>query len=230
MKSILIVDDEAKIRDVLASYLQQAGFRTVEAETGGEALDTLRHKAVDLVILDLLLPDLPGEQVCQTMRKINSVPILTLTAKASEHNRIQGLSIGADDYVTKPFDPREVVARVRAILRRSDDLQLLADHLSFQDGWLEIDSLNYAVSRHGELVSLTPNEYKLLLALAKYPQRRFSREELVEKVLGYEFDGDIRTIDQHIKNIRHKIEPDPKHPRYIVTVYGFGYRFAGEKP
>jgi DNA-binding response OmpR family regulator len=137
------------------------------------------------------------------------------------------LSIGADDYLTKPFDPREVVARVRAILRRTDDGFLLADRLSFNHGHLEIDSLRHSVTCHGEPVSLTPNEYKLLLALAKYPQRHFTREELVEKVLGYEFEGDIRTIDQHVKNIRHKIEADPKSPRYIVTVYGSGYRFAG---
>jgi DNA-binding response OmpR family regulator len=150
-----------------------------------------------------------------------------LTAKASENNRIKGLSIGADDYLTKPFDPREVVARVRAILRRTDDNHLLADRLTFNQGQLEIDSLKHTVFCHGQPINLTPSEYKLLLALAKYPQRHFSREELVDKVLGYEFDGDIRTIDQHVKNIRQKIESDPKRPRYIVTVYGSGYRFAG---
>lgn len=227
IKTILVVDDEEKIRDVVVSYLKKEGFQTVEAATGNEALCALQSKAVDLVILDLMLPDMDGELVCQTIRKINSVPILMLTAKVSENNRIKGLSIGADDYLTKPFDPREVVARVRAILRRTDDSHLLADRLSFNHGHLEIDSLKHTVFCHGEPVNLTPNEYKLLLALAKYPQRHFTREELVDKVLGYAFDGDMRTIDQHVKNIRHKIEPDPKNPQYIVTVYGLGYRFAG---
>jgi two-component system response regulator ResD len=227
MKTILVVDDEEKIRDVVISYLKKEGFQAVEAETGNDALRVLQSESIDLVILDLMLPDMDGELVCQTIRKINSVPILMLTAKVSENNRIKGLSIGADDYLTKPFDPREVVARVRAILRRTDDSHLLADRLSFNHGHLEIDSLKHTVFCHGEPINLTPNEYKLLLALAKYPQRHFTREELVDKVLGYSFDGDMRTIDQHVKNIRHKIEPDPKNPQYILTVYGLGYRFAG---
>lgn len=227
MKTILVVDDEEKIRDVVTSYLRKEGFQTVEAATASQALHALQTQSIHLVVLDLMLPDRDGELVCQTIRKMNSVPILMLTAKASEHNRIKGLSIGADDYLTKPFDPREVVARVRAILRRTDDDFLLADRLSFNHGHLEIDSLQHRVFCHGAPVNLTPNEYKLLLALAKYPQRHFTREELVDKVLGYEFEGDSRTIDQHVKNIRHKIESDPKNPRYIVTVYGSGYRFAG---
>jgi DNA-binding response OmpR family regulator len=227
MKTILVVDDEEKIRDVIASYLIKEGFRVKEAATGNEAMHALQNQTVDLVILDLMLPDMEGELVCQSIRQFNSVPILILTAKASENNRIKGLSIGADDYLTKPFDPREVVARVRAILRRTDDNHLLADRLTFNQGQLEIDSLKHTVFSHGQPINLTPSEYKLLLALAKYPQRHFSREELVDKVLGYEFDGDIRTIDQHVKNIRQKIESDPKRPRYIVTVYGSGYRFAG---
>lgn len=227
MKTILIVDDEAKIRDVVASYLQKEMFLTVEAATGNEALQTLQKESVDLVILDLMLPDMDGEHVCKTIRQMSSVPILMLTAKVSENSRIKGLSIGADDYLIKPFDPREVVARVRAILRRSDESQLLADRISFHDGQLEIDSLKHTVVLRGELVKLTPNEYKLLLALAKYPQRHFTREELVEKVLGFQFEGDSRAIDQHVKNIRQKMESDPKNPKYIVTVYGSGYKFAG---
>lgn len=227
MKTILVVDDEEKIRDVVVSYLDKEGFRAIEAATGNEALHALQNQSIDLVILDLMLPDMDGARVCETIRQINSVPILMLTAKASENSRIKGLSIGADDYLTKPFDPREVVARVRAILRRTDDSHLLADRLSFNDGQLEINSLKRTVFCHGEPVSLTPNEYKLLLALAKYPQRHFTREELVDRVFGYEYDGDLRTIDQHVKNIRHKIETDPKSPQYIVTVYGSGYRFAG---
>ncbi|RKN81959.1 response regulator transcription factor [Paenibacillus ginsengarvi] len=227
MKTILVVDDEPKIRDVVVSYLSKEGFQTVEAETGSEAIQIVQNESVDFVILDLMLPDMEGEHVCQSIRQIHSVPILMLTAKVSEHNRIKGLSVGADDYLIKPFDPREVVARVRAILRRTDDSYLLADRLAFNKGELTIDSLRQHVYRGGELVSLTPNEYKLLLLMAKHPQRIFSREQLVERVLGYDFEGDIRTIDQHVKNIRQKIEMDPKSPKYIVTVYGTGYRFAG---
>ncbi|MCD1259209.1 response regulator transcription factor [Paenibacillus athensensis] len=227
MKTILVVDDESKIREVVVSYLKKEGFQTLEAETGADAIRIVQNEAVDFVILDLMLPDMEGEQVCQTIRQIHSVPILMLTAKVSENNRIKGLSVGADDYLIKPFDPREVVARVRAILRRTDDHYLLADRLAFNQGELTIDSLKQQVHCSGELVSLTPNEYKLLLIIAKYPQRIFSREELVERVLGYDFEGDSRTIDQHVKNIRQKIERDPKSPKYIVTVYGTGYRFAG---
>ncbi|MFS0728405.1 response regulator transcription factor [Paenibacillus sp. 1P07SE] len=227
MKTILIVDDEANIREVIRSYLQNEGFRTIDVETGEEALQCVRSQPVDFVILDLMLPDMEGEEVCQAIREIHSVPILMLTAKVSQSNRIEGLAVGADDYVIKPFDPREVVARVRTILRRSDDDVLLADRLSFNQGELMIDSLKQQVFRADELVNLTPNEYKILLLLAKYPQRCFSRDELIERVLGHDFGGDIRTIDQHVKNLRHKIESDPKNPVYVVTVYGFGYRFTG---
>jgi two-component system response regulator ResD len=228
MKTVLVVDDEEKIRDVIISYLKSEGFLTLEAATGNEALHILKNQTVGFVILDLMLPDLSGEEVCQSIRKISSVPILMLTAKVSQNNRIHGLSIGADDYLIKPFDPREVLARVRAILRRSDEEYLLADRITFNNGHLEIDSLEHSVFCEGIAVNLTPNEYKLLLALAKYPQRHFTREELVEKVLGYDFEGDIRTIDQHVKNIRQKIECDPRSPQYIVTVYGYGYRFMGD--
>jgi len=229
MKTILIVDDEANIRDVVASYLSRDGFRTMEADNGAEAIRIVQNKSIELIILDLMLPDMAGEQVCQSIRQMSSVPILMLTAKASENNRIKGFSAGADDYLIKPFDPRELVARVRAILRRTDDRQLLADRLAFNEGELAIDSLKRQVYYKDRLISLTPNEYKLLLLLAKHPQRIFAREELVERVLGYDFEGDSRTIDQHVKNIRHKIERDPKAPAYIVTVYGSGYRFGGGK-
>ena len=227
MKTILMVDDEDKIRDVVVSYLKKDGFRTMEAGTGMEALQTIRNVPVDLVILDLMLPDIPGEQVCQTIRQQSSVPILMLTAKVDKSSRVHGLNIGADDYVIKPFDPLELVARVRAILRRTDEHHLLADRISFNDGELIIDSVRNEVYLRGEPVNLTPSEYKLLLVLARHPQRQFNREELVEKVLGADFEGDVRAIDQHVKNLRQKIEPDPKHPKYIHTVYGIGYRFMG---
>lgn len=230
MKTILIVEDEANIREVIRSYLQNEGFRTIDVETGREALQCVQNQQVDFVILDLMLPDMEGEQVCEAIRQVHSVPILMLTAKVSQNNRIRGLAAGADDYVLKPFDPREVVARVRTILRRSNDNMLLADRLSFNQGELMIDSLKQQVIRAGNLVILTPNEYKILLLLAKYPQRCFSRDELIERVLGHDFEGDVRTIDQHVKNLRYKIESDPKNPIYLVTVYGFGYRFAGGKP
>ncbi len=227
MKTILMVDDEDKIRDVVVSYLKKDGFRTMEAGTGMEALQTIRNVPVDLVILDLMLPDIPGEQVCQTIRQQSSVPILMLTAKVDKSSRVHGLNIGADDYVIKPFDPLELVARVRAILRRTDEHHLLVDRISFNDGELIIDSARNEVFLLGQPVNLTPSEYKLLLVLARHPQRQFHREELVEKVLGADFEGDVRAIDQHVKNLRQKIEPDPKHPKYIHTVYGIGYRFMG---
>ncbi|RAV18773.1 response regulator transcription factor [Paenibacillus contaminans] len=227
MHTILMVDDEAKIRDVVVSYLQNGGFRTLEADTGAKALQAIRASRIDLVVLDLMLPDMTGEEVCQEIRRQSSVPILMLTAKTSETNRIHGLTIGADDYVLKPFDPRELVARVRAILRRSSDNLLLADKISFGYGELSIDTVRAEVCLSGEAVALTPSEYKLLLVLARHPQRYFTRDELVEKVLGFDFEGDARAIDQHVKNIRHKIERDPKQPNYIQTVYGKGYRFTG---
>lgn len=226
-KTILMVDDEAKIRDVIASYLQKDGYRTLESASGSEALDVLEREAVDLVILDLMLPDMSGEEVCRRIRQRSSLPVLMLTAKVSENDRVTGLSIGADDYVLKPFSPREVAARVRAILRRTQDDALLADRMAFGDGELVILTLKRQVYKDGGPVALTPNEYKLLLTLARHPERCFTRDELIEKVLGFDFEGDERTIDQHVKNLRQKIEPVPKEPRYIVTVYGAGYRFVG---
>lgn len=228
MSTILIVDDEMKIRDVVRSYLRQHGFQTIEADSGQEAIRLFHEQSPDLIILDLMLPDRNGEEVCQEIRRVNSVPILMLTAKISNHSRINGFSIGADDYLLKPFDPRELVVRVRAILRRSDHHQLLSDKVSYGDGQLEIDSLKHTVYLQGKPINLTPIEYKLLITLAKHPQRYFTREELIEKVLGFDYIGDIRTIDQHVKNVRQKIEKDSKNPMYIQTVYGSGYRFSGE--
>lgn len=225
MKNVLIVDDEEKIREVIVSYLNKEGYHTREAATGTEALEILRSEPVHLIILDLMLPDLPGEEICQQIRRFSAVPILMLTAKSAEDERIQGLLMGADDYVVKPFSPREVVARVKAILRRSEQ-DLLAERLAF--GELLIDTGQRKVFRHGQMVNLTPMEYKLLLILARHPHRAFSREELIEKLFGFDYEGDLRTIDQHVKNLRHKIEPIPSDPMYIQTVYGFGYRFVGD--
>jgi len=227
MKTVLTVDDEDKIREVVVSYLQRSGFRTLEASTGAEALDVLRRTPVDFVILDLMLPDIPGEEVCRKIRSMSSVPVLMLTAKSATSARIHGLNVGADDYMVKPFDPLELVARVRAVLRRTDETMPLAARLSFNDGELVVDAVRDAVFLHGQPVRLTPTEYRLLLLLARHPERTFNRDELAEKALGPDFDGDVRAVDQHIKNLRQKIEPDPKRPTYIRTVYGIGYRFTG---
>lgn len=227
IKTILVVDDEEKIRDVVLSYLKNDGYHTLEAETGEQALEYVRKGNVDLVILDLMLPDLTGEKVCNQIRQQSSIPILMLTAKVTDEDRIQGLSMGADDYVIKPFNPRELMARVRAILRRTSDDTLLADRISFHNEALAIDTKLHQVYKGGSLVNVTPNEYKLLITLARHPERYFTREDLIEKVLGFDFEGDARTIDQHIKNLRHKIEANPKDPQFIMTVYGLGYRFAG---
>lgn len=226
-KNILIVDDEEKIREVLLSYLQNEGYECKEAANGKDTLAIIEKGRVDLVILDLMLPDLKGEEVCRRIRQISSVPILMLTAKISDDDRINGLSIGADDYVIKPFNPKEIMARVKVILRRSQDDALLSDRVAFGDGELVIDTQLHEVHKSGEQVNLTPNEFKLLVTMVKRPERLYTREQLADIVLGYEFVGDVRTIDQHIKNLRQKIEPDPKRPKYILTVYGVGYRFAG---
>jgi Response regulators consisting of a CheY-like receiver domain and a winged-helix DNA-binding domain len=226
-KRILVVDDEEKIREVLLSYLHSEGYDCKDAANGKDALEIIEKGRVDMIILDLMLPDLTGEEVCRRIRQISSVPILMLTAKISDDDRINGLSIGADDYVIKPFNPKEVMARVRVILRRSQDDALLSDRVAFGDGELVIDTHLHEVHKSGEQVNLTPNEFKLLVTMAKRPERLYTREQLVDIVLGFEFIGDVRTIDQHIKNLRQKIEPDPKHPKYILTVYGVGYRFMG---
>lgn len=227
MQTILVADDEAKIREVVVSYLQMEGYRAEEADTGGRALELLRGGGIDLLVLDLMLPDMAGEQVCKEIRRFSPLPILMLTAKIAEDDRVRGLTFGADDYVVKPFSPRELMARVKAILRRSKDDRLLAETISFRAGDLVIRTPKREVDKQGSPVGLTPNEYKLLLTLARHPDRTFTRDELIEKVLGFDYEGDTRTIDQHVKNLRQKIETDPRKPVYIVTVFAVGYRFAG---
>ncbi len=228
MRNILIVEDEEKIRAVIAAYLQRDGFATTEAADGMQALDRIATHSFDLIILDLMLPDISGEDICRQIRKLGSTPIIMLTAKTAIDHRIHGLSLGADDYVVKPFDPNELIARIRSVLRRTNPQELLADRLEYSAGRLVIDNQAKQVYVANELVNLTPSEFKLLLVMARNAERTFSREELIELVLGYEFDGDARIIDQHIKNVRHKIETDPKHPVWIRTVFGIGYRFDGE--
>jgi DNA-binding response OmpR family regulator len=224
---IVVIDDEESVRDVVKAYLEKDGFTVFVAATGRDGLALAEKRNPDLIVLDLMLPDVSGEEICQEVRSRSDVPIVMLTAKAGEEERVGGLMAGADDYLVKPFSPRELVARVRAVLRRTKGVETpLVEILRFDEGHLEIDTVRRAVLRDGEPVELTPNEYKLLLALAAYPGRAYSRFELVDRVQGYDYEGYERTIDVHVKNLRKKIEPDPSRPRYIETVTGVGYRLA----
>jgi len=228
-KRILVVDDEEKIAEVVESYLTKSGYKVYTAYNGSNALELFERINPDLIILDLMLPDMSGEDICRSIRKKSRVPIIMLTARVEEESILTGLGIGADDYVTKPFSLRQLTARVMALLRRSgDDIIPLSDVLSYNDGELLIDSIRHEVKRGGKPVNLTPNEYKILMALVKYPQKAFTRDELVFLVLGEDYEGYDRTIDTHVKNLRQKIEPDAKSPKYILTVYGVGYKFGGE--
>lgn len=224
MSRILLVEDEAKIAEVVQSYLEASDFEVIRVENGPDALRVYSDKMVELIILDLMLPGMSGEEVCRRIRASSRVPIIMMTAKAAEIDRIRGLGIGADDYITKPFSPKELVARVKAVLRRSTG-DVLADELHLAGG-LVIDTIAQEVRQKGLVVSLTPSEYRILLTLARHPKRAFSRTELVERAMGFDFDGDDRSIDSHIKNLRKKIESDPKHPLYILSVYGVGYRLG----
>ena len=227
VQKIVVIDDEESVREVVRAYLEKDGFRVFTAADGREGLALAEKHQPDLIVLDLMLPDVSGEEICEEVRSRSDVPIVMLTAKASEDERIAGLVAGADDYLVKPFSPRELVARVRAVLRRTQGVETpLVEVLRFDDGRLEIDTVKHEVRRDGAPVDLTPNEYKLLLALARYPGRAYSRYELVERVQGYDFDGFERTIDVHVRNLRKKLEPDPARPRYVETVTGVGYRLA----
>ncbi len=223
-ESILIVEDEKKISEIVRAYLEKEGYRVNQAETGQQALKFLKD-TVDLVILDLMLPDIQGEDLCRMIREGSDVPVIILTAKSGEEERIKGLGIGADDYVVKPFSPRELVARVKAQLRRAGRTKKKL--LSFNSGGLRIDVNNREVFRDGVTVILTPTEYKILLSLAEQPGWVFSREQLVTIAQGFDFEGYDRTIDAHVKNLRHKIERDSREPEFIRTVYGVGYKFTG---
>ncbi len=228
-KKVLVVDDELKIAEVIKSYLEHAGFEVFTAHDGKRALELFERTGPSIVILDLMLPDLTGEEICRTIRKQSRTPIIMLTAKSDEEDILKGLDIGADDYVTKPFSPKQLVARVVAVLRRTaGDPVPLSNVFSFNREDLIIDNLGHEVKKGGRVVNLTPNEYRILLTLAKYPKKTFTREELVNMALGEDFDGFDRTVDTHVKNLRQKIEDDPKAPKYLLTVHGVGYRFAGE--
>ena len=227
VQTIVVIDDEESVREVVRAYLEKDGFRVFTAADGREGLALAEKHQPDLIVLDLMLPDVSGEEICEEIRGRSDVPIVMLTAKASEDERIAGLVAGADDYLVKPFSPRELVARVRAVLRRTQGVETpLVEVLRFDGGRLEIDTVKHEVRRDGATVDLTPNEYKLLQALARYPGRAYSRYELIDRVQGYDFDGFERTIDVHVRNLRKKLEPDPAKPRYVETVTGIGYRLA----
>jgi len=219
------VEDEERISRIVKSYLAQEGFVVSVAPTGQKAMELL-SKGYDLIILDLMLPDIQGETLCSTIRQTSDVPIIMLTAKGTEDERVRGLGLGADDYVVKPFSPRELVARVKAHLRRSQKNENQV--LSFNQGNLKINIPSMEVNIAEQVVALTKTEFNILLYLAKRPQVVVSRSQLIHKVLGYDFEGYDRVIDAHIKNIRRKVEQDPQKPMYIGTIYGAGYKFIGQ--
>lgn len=224
---ILVVDDEQNILDVVKAYLAKEGFDVITAVDGESALNIFNRETIHLLVLDLMLPKLSGEAVCNKIRAVSDVPIIMLTAKADEDERIEGISIGADDYLTKPFSVRELVVRVRALLRRTyRDVTPPADMLTYNNGDLEVDIKKMVVKKQGESVGLTANEFKVLTILLSNPGQVFSREQLVEKAFGMDYEGFDRTVDTYIKNIRQKIEDNPKEAKYIVTIYGMGYKFV----
>lgn len=225
---ILIIDDEYKILDVIKALLESKGYVTFIAENAAQAFDILVKENISLVILDLMLPEISGEEVCKKIRSKSTVPIIMLTAKAEESDILVGLGIGADDYITKPFSLKTLSARVEAILRRSSYERLqLKEVNGYLGNDLIIDFDNHMVAKYGVDVKLTLKEFKLLSTLAKHPNKVFTRDELITIALGNDFYGFDRTIDSHIKNIRQKIENDPKNPVYLLTIHGVGYKFGG---
>jgi DNA-binding response OmpR family regulator len=223
---VLVVDDERKIRALVRSYLERAGIDVLTSGSGAEALEMAARSRPDLVVLDLGLPDVPGDEVARELRRAGDLPILMLTARASQEDRLHGLELGADDYVTKPFSPRELVLRVQAILRRGHGDGQSETSGSYGSGELVVDRERRDVRVRGATVQLTPTEWGLLEALARVPGRVYSRYELINQVRGYEFEGYERTVDSHVKNLRRKIEAGPGTPRIIETVLGAGYRLG----
>ena len=227
-KTILIVDDENMMREAVASYLEKQGYHVLQAETGTQALSLLEKETVSFVILDLMLPDISGEEICSRIRRQSRIPIIMLTAKTMEDDMLNGLNLGADDYITKPFSLKNLYARIQAVWRRADhDLKPLAEKFSWNAGDLVIDYNRKEVLKKGETISLTPIEWKILSAFTRYPQKVFTRDELIASAFDTDFSGYDRVIDTHIKNLRKKIEDDPKNPIYLCTVHGIGYKFGG---
>lgn len=228
-KNILAVDDEPKILEAVKAFLESKGYTVCTAQNGMQALEKFEKENISLILLDLMLPDISGEEVCTRIRKKSRVPIIMLTAKSEEANQLNGLDIGADDYITKPFSLKVIAARIETVLRRTtDDLVPLTVKNSWRDGDLTVDFEKGIVSKHGKEVNLTATELKILSALIKYPGKIFSREELLTLVLGDNADSFDRVIDNHIKNLRQKIEDDSKAPVYVLTIRGLGYKFGGE--
>jgi DNA-binding response OmpR family regulator len=229
--AVLVVDDESKILDVVKSYLERSGYLALTAQTGREALAVLERERVSLLLLDLMLPDIPGEEICRRIREESEhpeLPIIMMTAKIEERDIIRGLNLGADDYVAKPFSPRELMARVAASLRRAGvSGSAMPEKAVLMSDSLRVDTENRRVSMDGADLPLTPNEYRILVLLMSRPQKIFTRDEIIENIKDNDYDGFDRTIDSHVKNLRQKIRDDPKSPKYIVTVYGMGYRFGG---
>ncbi len=222
-KKILVVDDEPQIVKVLQAYLEKDGFQVLTAFDGLAALKTIEREKFDFIILDLNLPGMDGLDICREVRRDSNVPILMLTARVEEVDKLIGLELGADDYVVKPFSPREVVARIRTIMRRVNPANAKSEII--RAGNLSIDLDQHTVNLADKLIELTPTEFEILVALARNPKRVFSRLQIMEQAQGDAFEGYERTIDAHIKNLRIKLEPDPKHPVYIQTVFGLGYKF-----
>ncbi len=224
MKTILVVDDEPRIVQIARDYLEHAGFSVLTAHDGRSALAAIRSSRPDLVILDLGLPEVDGLDVTRAVRKDSNVPIIMLTARTEEADKLVGLELGADDYMTKPFSPKELVARVRAVLRRYENAAAGAETIRAADVMLDVPRLRATAG--DRVIDLTATEFQLLATLAREPGRIFTRAQLLDAVRGMAFESYERAIDAHIKNIRRKLEPDPREPRYILTVYGVGYKFA----
>ena len=224
MTKVLVVDDEPTIREIVVSYLERDGFKTLEAADGNRARELLESDPPDLVVLDVMLPGTDGLELCRWIRSRSRLPVIMLTARGEESDRIVGLELGADDYVTKPFSPRELAARVRTVLRRAVTDVVAEETLSY-DG-LVVDSATREVTRDGNPLRLTAREFDLLWFLASHPRRVFSREHLMRRVWGYSAALDTGTVTVHMRRLREKIEDDPSHPRHLETVWGVGYRFA----
>jgi DNA-binding response OmpR family regulator len=228
MKTILVVDDESKIVDLARDYLEHAGFTVLTAADGRAGLALIHTRTPDLLVLDLGIPEPDGLDVIRAVRRDSNLPIVVLTARDDELDKLIGLELGADDYITKPFSPRELVARVKAVLRRMDRGEPADDMIRAGDVVLDVARMRVDVN--GQPVELTATEFELLATLARRPGRIFTRSQLLDAVRGESFESYERAIDTHVKNLRRKLEPDPRSPRYILTVYGVGYRFADERP
>ncbi len=225
-KTILVVDDEARLVNLVKAYLEQGGFRVVTAKNGRDALFVARQEKPDLILLDIMMPEMDGHEFLRVHRQERPTPIILLTARVEEDDKIIGLELGADDYVTKPFSPRELLARVRAVLRRGS--QPVESSARLRVAGVSLDLERFLVEVEGERIDLTRSEFDLLAILMAAPGRAFSRLDLLDRLQGTTFEGSERTVDVHIKNLRAKIEPNPRQPRYVETVYGVGYRFAPE--